>query len=298
MMDQLESPLFSKLPPELRTAIYVEIFGGQRIHLDFMAHPIRADKVGNRKRWRHGICEKPVSTPFSDLIRRPHHCLMHGRRRVLDISFIFSCRRALDEGIPVLYQSNVFVIINTGSKRRPADDIRSLQAKTPKNWPLIRSLEIKWEVAAFDRNHANMVPHIWGREGYEALWDALAEMPALTSLRIALILPRYSSPAGVASTAELRALYFGPIKRLTNVRSCEVILPKSYRDNLGMHEEEGNFGLLESDGHSPRLQISWANEDDERPLSAEVAATYHILPAFASSHRRPTPPSSFSSSVG
>ncbi|KAK3995567.1 hypothetical protein QBC44DRAFT_283601 [Cladorrhinum sp. PSN332] len=295
--DQMDSPLFSKLPPELRTAIYEEVFGGRRVHLDFMAHPVRADKVGNRKRWRHGICEQAVSVPFGDLIRPPHHCLMPGRRRVLDIAFIFSCRRALDEGIPVLYQSNIFVIINTGSRRRPADDIRSLQAKTPKNWPLIRSLEIKWEVAAFDRNHANMVPHIWGREGYEALWDSLAEMPALVQLRIALILPRYSSPGGVASTAELRALYFGPIKRLTNVRYCEVVLPKSYCLHLGMHQEDESS--LETDGHT-QLRISWADEDDERPLSAEVAATYHILPAFASSHRRqpPTPPSSSSSSVG
>lgn len=189
----------------------------------------------------------------------------------------------LDEGIPVLYQSNVFFIINAGSRRRPADDIRSLQAKMPKNWPLLRSLEIKWEVAAFDRNHANMVPHIWGREGYEALWDALAEMPALTQLRIALMLPRYSSPSGITSTAELRTLYFGPISRLTNVRFCEVILPRSYCPPLGMHEGDS---CLESDGHT-QFQISWANEDDERPLSAEVAATYHILPAFVSSHRRP-----------
>ncbi|KAK4158767.1 linoleate 9S-lipoxygenase 1 [Cladorrhinum sp. PSN259] len=263
--DQSSSPLFSKLPPELRTAIYVELFGGQRVHLDFMAHPIRADKVGNRKRWRHGICEQHVAVPFGDLIRRPHHCLMLGRRRVLDIAFIFSCRRALDEAIPVLYQSNVFIIINTGSRRRPADDIRSLQAKTPKNWPLVRCLEIKWEVAAFDRNHANMVPHIWGREGYEALWDALAEMPALAQLRIALLLPRFSSPGGLTSTAELGALYFGPIKRLTNVRSCEVILPKSYCLHLGMHQGDS---CLETDGHA-QVQISWANEDDERPLSLQ-----------------------------
>lgn len=92
--EQLDSPLFSKLPPELRTAIYEDVFGEQRVHLDFMTHPIRADKVGNRKRWRHGVCEQHVSACFSDLIRRPHHCLMPGRRRVLDIAFIFSCRRA------------------------------------------------------------------------------------------------------------------------------------------------------------------------------------------------------------
>ncbi|KAK4467179.1 hypothetical protein QBC42DRAFT_292898 [Cladorrhinum samala] len=280
---QLSSPLFSRLPPELRTAIYEDVFGGQRVHLDFMTHPIRADKVGNRKRWRHGVCEQHVSVSFNELIRRPHHCLMPGRRRVLDIAFIFSCRRAFDEGIHVLYQSNVFFIINTGSRRRPADDIRSLQAKMPKNWPLLRSLQIKWEVAAFDRNHANMVPHIWGREGYEALWDALAEMPALAQLRIALMLPRYSSPAGLTSSAELRTLYLGPIKRLTNVRSCEVILPISYRLPLGMLE---GCSCLDTEGHA-QFQISWANEDDERPLSAEVAATYHIFPAFVSSHRRP-----------
>jgi hypothetical protein len=92
--DQLGSPLFARLPLELRGMIFTELFGNRRVHLEFMHHPLRADKVGNRRRWRHGICEDEVSTPFERVVARQHYCLTASRRRVLDISMLFTCRRA------------------------------------------------------------------------------------------------------------------------------------------------------------------------------------------------------------
>lgn len=92
--EQLASPLFGKLPPELRAMIFIEVFGHRRVHLEFMAHPLRADKVGNRRRWRHGLCEDELATPFSRVVAHPHYCLTAARRKVLDISMLFTCRRA------------------------------------------------------------------------------------------------------------------------------------------------------------------------------------------------------------
>ncbi len=74
--------------------IFTELFGGRRVHLEFMPHPVRADKVGNRRRWRHGVCEDGLDHPFSRVIARKHYCLTAARRRVLDISMLFTCRRA------------------------------------------------------------------------------------------------------------------------------------------------------------------------------------------------------------
>jgi hypothetical protein len=91
---QLASPLFGKLPPELRALIFTELFGARRVHLEFMPHPVRADRVGNRRRWRHGVCEDEKATPFGRVIARQHYCLTAARRRVLDISALFTCRRA------------------------------------------------------------------------------------------------------------------------------------------------------------------------------------------------------------
>lgn len=175
----------------------------------------------------------------------------------------------LVEGIPVLYQSNVFLIINSGSRRPPVDDIRSLQAKIPKHWSLIQSLEIKWEVALFDRNQANMVPHLWGRDAYEALWDSLADIPALVRLRIALVLPRCPPADMNASDMDLRDLYLAPIMRLKTLRVCEVVMPQSYRRSFGDGEGESS---RERSGKS-QFCMSWIDDDAGRvPAGPAVAS--------------------------
>ncbi|KAK4645759.1 hypothetical protein QC761_204360 [Podospora bellae-mahoneyi] len=284
LLDQLESPLFGKLPAELRAVIYTEIFGGQRIHLNFTTHPIRADRVGLRKRWRHAICEEPVAGPFSEVTSRQHHCFLASRRRVLDINLLFTCQRVFEEGIPILYQSNTFHIVNIGTERLPSDDLRSLQVKIPKNWGLIRSLEFKWEVNIFDRNHPRFVPHHWGRDGYEAFWDGLADMPLLSQLRISIIMPQILM---LASPEELRKLYFEPITRLKHLRICEVILPRSYSSHFGMSPEDQRLPI-DGDGN---YRISWATVDDGRPLAAAAANPASIqLLRTATSHTLSAPP--------
>ncbi|KAK4153033.1 hypothetical protein C8A00DRAFT_15693 [Chaetomidium leptoderma] len=276
--EQLASPLFGTLPPELRAMIFVELFGGRRVHLQFMAHPVRADKAGNRTRWRHGLCEDELATPFSRVIARQHYCLTAARRRVLDVSMLFTCRRALIDGIPVLYQSNIFLIINTGCRRPPVDDIRSLQAKIPKHWPRIQSLEIKWEVASFDRHQASMVPHLLGRDAYEAFWDALADMPALSRLRIALLIPRCRQIDLNPPAMGLRDFYLGPIIRLRSLRVCEVAIPKSYSPIFNSGEWESLMARTEKG----QYHISWIDDDSGRLYSGPAVANSHLHQVRAS----------------
>lgn len=177
------------------------------------------------------------------------------------------------DGIPVLYHTNVFLVTNSGSRRLPVDDIRSLQAKMPKHWPLIQSLEIKWEVAPFDRNQASMVPHLYGRDAYEAFWDALAEMPTLSRLRIALLMPPCSQIDPNSPPFELRDLYLGPIQRLRSLRMCEVVMPRSYLPAFGANGWEALMGR-NSQG---QYRISWVDDDSGLvPPGPATAQLFHL----------------------
>jgi hypothetical protein len=177
------------------------------------------------------------------------------------------------DGIPVLYHSNVFLVINSGSRRLPVDDIRSLQAKMPKHWPLIQSLEIKWEVAPFDRNQASMVPHLYGRDAYEAFWDALAEMPTLSRLRIALLMPPCPQFDPNSQPFELRDLYLGPIQRLRSLRVGEVAMPRSYLPAFGATE----WGSLMARSSEGQYRISWVDDDSGPvPPGPATAQLFHL----------------------
>lgn len=180
-----------------------------------------------------------------------------------------------------MYHSNVFLITNSGSRRLPVDDIRSLQAKMPKHWPLIQSLEIKWEVAVFDRNQATMVPHFGGRDAYEAFWDSLAEMPSLSRLRIALLMPPCPLPDSLSPALGMPDLYLGPIQRLRSLQLCEVAMPKSYLSASTQDEWED---LMSRTGKGQRC-ISWV--DDDASSAALAPASTHTF-RLLSMTRRPT----------
>ncbi|KAK4100193.1 hypothetical protein N658DRAFT_508129 [Parathielavia hyrcaniae] len=238
----MASPLFGKLPAELRAIIFTDLFGNRRVHLEFMAHPTRADKVGNRKRWRHGICEDGVSVPFSRVIAHHHYCLSSARRRALDTSLLWTCRRALLEGVPVLYQSNTFLIVNAGSRRPPVDD-----------------------------NQASMVPHLWSRDAYEAFWDALSEMPALSYLRVAPLMPRCPL-AGSAHPPPLalRECYLTPIVRLKRLKVCEIAMPESFRPVIGPED----CSSITQPAEGGQYTMSWVDDDTGRvPVGPAMART-------------------------
>lgn len=101
--EQLASPLFGKLPLELRLAIFTELFGERKLHLTFLSPPAyndpikgkRPDPAGNRRRrrcfrgWRD-----PTSAPLCRILARGH-CRVTGERRALAVSLLLTCRRAL-----------------------------------------------------------------------------------------------------------------------------------------------------------------------------------------------------------
>lgn len=91
---QLASPIFGRLPAELRAMVFVEVFGRRRVHMEFMPHPTRADKLGNTRRWRHGICAYEMGCSFDRVIARSHFCLTSARRRLLDTALLLTCWRA------------------------------------------------------------------------------------------------------------------------------------------------------------------------------------------------------------
>lgn len=104
------------------------------------------------------------------------------------------------------------------------------------------------------------MPHLRGRVGYEALWDAVAEMPALEHLRIALLMPLSSWENLRPPYTGMRELYFGPMKKVEGLRSCEVLLPTSFRWILGTGEEEfKGFGGENGAGRC-QYRLSWPDQ--------------------------------------
>lgn len=116
------------------------------------------------------------------------------------------------------------------------------------------------------------MPHLSGRDDYEALWDALAEMPALEQLRVALIMPPYSWVEPTSPSVDLRELYLGPVMRPKGLRLCEVIMPASYRSHFQPREGELFVG---SDG-SCQYRMLWMG-NTTGPAPSDPAST-----AFAS----------------
>ena len=123
-----------------------------------------------------------------------------------------------------------------------------------------------------------MVPHLRGRESYEDFWDALAEMPSLTKLRIALIVPWYSCMDHHApSPAEMQELYLGPMTRPRNLEVCEVLMQSSLSPFLGPQQ----IDWLRKQGPHCQYRISWIDEiPGQEPQGPTAAVLPHLLGMF------------------
>jgi hypothetical protein len=89
------SPLFKKLPLEIRNAIYRELFGNNRLHLEFKQAPLQGVKGSRRSGGPpqalpslfHCICRYPAAKFHS------HNELVH-KWLFMNVNYIFTCRRA------------------------------------------------------------------------------------------------------------------------------------------------------------------------------------------------------------
>lgn len=146
-------PFFSRLPPEIRSQIYLEAFGGRTIHLQRSYYSDEAKTTtGFLRFWWANMCVlDPWTDPFDDEGRHVPNCGGHndydacnmpaanfGQSKVLleMIGWFLSCRQAYAESIDVFYKCNNFVV---------GPCIKSLNAyEMPQRFKTISSLVVAW----------------------------------------------------------------------------------------------------------------------------------------------------------
>ena len=113
---QPNSPLLFKLPAELRAQVFYELLGGHRVHVKIMPP---ANSGGDRKKskWRHGICQLPgipfgPPGPLDDYYQCYYQCLSREGRQYVDLSILFTCRKAHVYSLPDCYAlSSPFLLL-------------------------------------------------------------------------------------------------------------------------------------------------------------------------------------------
>ncbi|KAK7928372.1 hypothetical protein PG985_005370 [Apiospora marii] len=185
---QSQSPLFAKLPPELREAIFrlVVVASPPKLTLRACDSPLKLDLV------THGVGGPQILT----------------FRAARVLSLLRSCRRARDEGLPLLYATNTFCVGERAA-------VRLLAASVGAQW--LRRLDFGWSLAdprdvlmfrrrpettmvragrswwwrrrqGFDYDDKDFVAD--GMSGaWGPAWAALRQLPSLRWLKVVLSVP-------------------------------------------------------------------------------------------------------------
>ena len=236
---------FLDLSAEVRNMVYMEAFGGKRIHLCNMIH-----SFGNI---RHYICPDDISSgcccygverAWSEYQYRGsawQQVLSHITRLKLNATILRTCRQIYDEAVGILYGSNTFDVNRkapcrpcNGKKRYPGISLFPLfeftdQVRRP-YLDYITRLEISWffqdaptvdEMAS--ENRISRSARTWS-----AHWDRIGrKFPNLRELVVYLIFRNLIS--WVAGGYMLWALPM--LKAVRRLRSCEIYVEYS-KDRL------------------------------------------------------------------
>ncbi|KAL2687580.1 hypothetical protein Neosp_005141 [[Neocosmospora] mangrovei] len=139
------SPFFTKFPAEIRRCIYREAFGDRRVHIVSKEtpyfNPQKNMSMHVSRRWMHHVCIREI--PDNDDAAHPHHEDKNKSCR-LATQILRTCKQAFEEGIQLLYTSNVFAFDGGHSMSHFQDTFR------PAN--LIRSIEVYSNTMVFGDN--------------------------------------------------------------------------------------------------------------------------------------------------
>jgi len=296
---QPDSPLLCKLPAELRAQVFYELLGGHRVHVKIMPPPNRPPDRGNT-RWRHGICQLPgipfgPPGPLDDYYQCYYQCLSREGRQFVDLSILFTCRKAHvrlrlrlpvaspfplpvadkarrhDEAVLVLYKTTTFILHAAAPSMSLPAYVRSFQCMTPRSWPHVSALELPWSLPWQDRPHYSAE----AEQRYRKLWALLGDMPNLRHLRVAMFMPDCERDPN--RRAEFRDLYLGPVQSLRGLRMCEIAVPFSYCTHFGVGDGEVFFdgGGDGGGGEGGAYRLVWmldANARSEAIVSSMFAA--------------------------
>ncbi|KAM0419025.1 hypothetical protein ACHAPT_012076 [Fusarium lateritium] len=142
------SPFFTKLPPEIRRMVYRELFGDRRVHIASKETLAAVDGTPNYSTpqedtsslsspgWTHHVCLRD-----DDAI--PHlQAEDHDKSCHLATQILRTCKQAFEDGIRLLYTSNIFAFDG-------GHDLSRFAATTPST-NLIRSIQVHCDKMTMD----------------------------------------------------------------------------------------------------------------------------------------------------
>ncbi|RSL45422.1 hypothetical protein CEP51_016081 [Fusarium floridanum] len=136
--EQSDSKFFTKLYPDVRREIFLHLFGSRHVHVMF-ANSRGVDK--SEEFWRHGhpplthvgwlhcVCRSGAK-----LLPHAHFEYKH-KWRYLSTNLLWTCKRAYEEGIALLYSSNTFLF-------QESIDLINFHTIAVDHMRFVRSLEI------------------------------------------------------------------------------------------------------------------------------------------------------------
>ncbi|KAL4916418.1 hypothetical protein BDW62DRAFT_106166 [Aspergillus aurantiobrunneus] len=252
------SPLFTKLPPEVRELIYLHAFGSRRIHLDYDFSPHL-----NRWTWWHRVCDDDANCPGKEfacpetaaaeatmLQLGSSSWVKSGFEYKLDaVNWLRCCKIGYQECLPILYSSNTLVLSHG------IDQVfRLMRVMPPDHLRLITSLSIEIDVYRICTPPAEPM-EIEFQQYYQDLFQLLeARLPNLRGLTLSIAgIP--SPPRERVEWTDGHALeWIGPLEILFESRRwkrLEFAVPEAWvgvfgelMRQRGIVQREAGFSLV------------------------------------------------------
>ncbi|KAJ3518451.1 hypothetical protein NM208_g14507 [Fusarium decemcellulare] len=213
--NQSKSPFISKLPPEIRRLVYTELFGFRLVHVRFRVPKTSISKYRRQgcppdhkvPGWVHCVCRQGV-----EAMPHPHDEANH-KWCFLATNILFTCKYIFEEGIQVLYGSNVVSFQRLG-------DFKLFGKTTSRYESLLKRIDF-W---LNPHHHLSRTPHsppVDYGDGLNQLCCQLSQRKHRLQFRISLF-TEYKEGRGRRFTTELfkaydrNDLYFAA----THLRGC------------------------------------------------------------------------------
>ncbi|KAF4971503.1 hypothetical protein FSARC_1663 [Fusarium sarcochroum] len=106
---QSESPLFAKVPSEIRRMIFLELFGNRQVHITL--NQSKSNDVSFRRegrplsgrKWAHCVCRRHPDSDVHSHSEEDHKWVF------LSAGIAFTCKRAFEQGLKILYGTNTLI---------------------------------------------------------------------------------------------------------------------------------------------------------------------------------------------
>ncbi|KAI8718541.1 hypothetical protein NCS52_00633200 [Fusarium sp. LHS14.1] len=134
--EQSHSKFFTKLHPDVRREIFLHLFGSRYVHVIFTSSGMNARKFWRHDHpplthvgWLHCVCRSGAQ-----LLPHEHEEECH-KWRYLSTNILWTCKRAYEEGVALLYHTNAFLF-------ERSIDVINFNTLTIGHVRFIRSLEL------------------------------------------------------------------------------------------------------------------------------------------------------------